>query len=102
MPRKAAFFKRDCGSLDADAELGGLLVAGVRVEIVGRAMVELVAKANLAANPDADRGGSHSDGEPADDPEGFALVLLIEKREACGVSGHAGVVSCSDDSPTEI
>lgn len=34
---------RDVGGLDADAELRGLLIAGARVEVVGRALIELVA-----------------------------------------------------------
>ena len=74
--------------LDSDAELGGLLVPSTGVEIVGRTVIELVTQAKFAAYVDADGGDSHTHGEPAEDLEGVVLVLFVEKRERCGISGH--------------
>ena len=52
--------------LDAEAEIYILLVAGVGVEIVGGAAVELVALAQLAADEQAQGDGSESGRNPAD------------------------------------
>ena len=106
MPRKAAFRTDEftCG-LDADAELSGLLIAGVRIEVVGRTVIELVAETNFAANVEADSGECHACGEPADDFERLAVVLLVEKCEWGGVGGHdwLGLLGpWIDDSPTVI
>lgn len=76
---------------DADPELTRLPAAGVRVEIVWGAPFEFIALAKFAAQVKADGGNGHSDGEPSDDPEGFALVLLVEKRQSCGICGHGWI-----------
>ena len=89
MPREAAFWRDDASGLDADAELGGLPIAGVGIEVVGSAVVELVAKAKFTAKVEADCGDRHSDGEPANDPESFALFLFVEEcQQRCGGGGH--------------
>ena len=54
-----------CRELDADAEFHVLhLVAGVGVGVVGGAMVEFVALAQLTADEQAERDGTKSGGDP--------------------------------------
>ena len=89
MPREAAFcFSEMSRTSDADAELGRLPVAGVRVEVVGCAPFELVALADFAAYVETERGNGHTDGEPSDDLEGLAVLLFVEERQVAGLSGH--------------
>lgn len=104
MPREAAFcFSKMRRTSDADAELGRLPVAGVRVEVVGRAPFELVPLGNFAAYVEAERGNGHTDGEPSDDLEGLAVLLFVEERQVAGLSGHGVVWSPGiDDSPTLV
>ena len=73
------FFFHDGGALDADAEFVGLLIAGARVEVVRRAVIELVAKAKFATYIKADGRDCHAGGEPANNLERLALVLFVEK-----------------------
>ena len=42
-------------ALDADAEFAGLLLAGVRIEVVGCALLEAIAAAQLCADENAQR-----------------------------------------------
>src|SRR5580704_15936726 len=70
--------------LDTDAELCRLLIAGIGVEVVGRALVELVAQANLTAHVEAEGGDGHADGEPSDNLEGLALLLIVEECQIAG------------------
>jgi hypothetical protein len=69
----------DGGELDADSEFCGLLIAGVRVKVVRRAVIELVAEAKFTTNVEADGGDCHTCGKPADNLKRFALVLFVEK-----------------------
>jgi hypothetical protein len=66
--------------LNTYAEFGWVLVAGVHVKVDGRAMVELVAGAQLAAHIEADSGYTDSDGSPSHDTEGNAALTT---RVAC-------------------
>jgi hypothetical protein len=52
--------------LDAEAEVYVLLVAGVGVEVVGGAAVELVALAEFAADEEAESYGTEAGRDPAD------------------------------------
>jgi hypothetical protein len=56
-------------ALDADAKFAGLLRAGVGIEVVGRALLESVAVAQLCADIDAHGGNGDSDREPGNDTE---------------------------------
>ena len=76
------------GALDAYAELSGLLIAGARIEIIRRAPVEFVAESKFTANVHTDGCYGHTNREPADDLERFAIVLLVEKSDGGGVGGH--------------
>ena len=58
-------------ALDADAKFTGLLGAGLGVEVVGRALLEFVAIADLGADVDADRGNSDSNRKPGDDAKSY-------------------------------
>jgi hypothetical protein len=89
MPHGAAFLKCDVAGLDTDAELGGLLIAGVRIKVVGSAVVELVTQSKFTAKVEADGGDSHTDREPANDPERFALFLFVEECQRCSGGGHS-------------
>lgn len=68
-----------CGASDADTELAGLLLAGVRVKVVGRALLEAVTAAQLGAQKNPNCGYGHSYRKPRDDAK-------------CGKSGffHCG------------
>ena len=55
--------------LDTEAEVYVLLVAGVRIEVVGSAAVELIALADFAAHEEPERDGSQTSGDPADGPQ---------------------------------
>ena len=63
-------------ALDADAKFAGLLVAGLRIEVVGRALFEPVAVADLCTNVDADRGNGNSNRKPGDDAKGGRAGLF--------------------------
>ena len=87
--------------LDAQAEVYVLLVAGVGVEVVGSAAVELVALAELASDEEAESHGAEAGGDPADglDEGGFFRLLVVfglagkgEDAGRGGVLGY-GVVS---------
>ena len=56
---------RDSG-LDAEAEVYVLLVAGVGVDVVGCAAVELVALTHLAADEEAKSYRAKTGGDPSD------------------------------------
>jgi hypothetical protein len=63
-------------SSDAHAELYILgLVAGVGVEVVGCAAVELVALAELAADDDAERERGGTGGDPADGTQNLVAAV---------------------------
>src|SRR5208283_1442436 len=67
----------DCpGQLDADAELAGVLLARIGVEVVRSALLEPGAAAQLGAKEDADGGDCDSDREPGDDAQGGGARLL--------------------------
>ena len=55
--------------LDADAEFAGLFGAGVRIKVVGRALLEAIAIADFGADVDAHSGNSDADGKPGNDAE---------------------------------
>jgi hypothetical protein len=75
--------------LDAETEIYVLLVAGVGVEVVGGAAVELVALAEFASDEQAESYGSETGGDPAygfDEGSFFFVVfrLLGERKDAGG------------------
>ena len=73
------------GWLDAEAEVYVLLVAGVGVEVVGGAAVELVALADLATDEEADGYGSEAGRDPADGlDEGGLFVLFLSLARGRG------------------
>jgi hypothetical protein len=85
-------------ALDAEAEVYVLLVAGVSVEVVRGAAVELVALAEFASDEQAESYRSEAGGDPAYgfDEGGFffAVLGLFRKRENAGggdVLGCGGV-----------
>jgi hypothetical protein len=57
--------------LDADAELAGLLLAGtrIRVKVIGRAVTEAIAVAQLSPDKDANGGDGKSYGKPSNDAQ---------------------------------
>jgi hypothetical protein len=68
--------------LDAQAEVYVLLVAGVSVEVVGGAAVELVALAEFAADEEAERNGSETGGDPSYglDESGFFVLFFPQLK----------------------
>src|SRR5579863_7789474 len=80
------------GGLDAYAELHVLhFVAGVGVEVVWGAPVELVALAKFAANHQADRDSSEAGGKPANGAQDGRLRRLFFDRSTCiGDCGSSG------------
>ena len=82
--RERAKGRRGRVALDAQAEVYVLLVAGVGVEVVGGAAVELVALAEFAAYEEAEGYGSESGGDPAEGLEDGGLFVLVL------VGGHGG------------
>src|SRR5271170_3454324 len=69
--------------LDAEADVHVLLVAGVRVEVVGGAAVELVPLAELAVQEKTKSNGSKTSGDPANGlDQGGLLVLIFVAFEA--------------------
>ena len=81
--------KCDAAGLDADAEFGRLLIAGLRIEVVWSAVIELITESKFPAKVEANGGYSHSNREPANNPESFALFLFVEERQRCGGGGHS-------------
>ena len=81
--------------LDAEAEVYILLVAGVGVEVVGGATVELVTLTHLAANEEAEGYGAQAGGDPAYGlDEGRFVVfhlVLVGKREWGGGRNNLGL-----------
>jgi len=77
--------------LDAQAEFGTLALASLGVEVVGGAVVELVALAQLAARKDADRCHSHSQRKPANHTQRagfFCLFGFVFGDQCFRLSGH--------------
>jgi len=66
--------------LDADAELAGMPLTGVSIEVVRRASLEFRTAAELCAEVDSNGGHSHTDGEPANNLEGFRALLPVKKN----------------------
>jgi hypothetical protein len=75
--------------LDAEAEVYILLVAGVGVEVIRRATIELVPLTHLAANEETESHCAEAGGDPAYgfDKSRFIvvhLVLIRERELGCG------------------
>jgi hypothetical protein len=89
------FFVKRVG-LDAEGEVYVLLVAGVGVEVVGGAAVELVALAEFAADEEAESDRTEAGGDPAYglDKGGlfFAFFVLFGAREGEDTGGVFGCV----------
>ena len=75
--------------LNAEAEVDVLLVAGVGVDVVGGAAVELVALAEFASDEEAEGYGAKAGGDPADglDEGGFFFALRRCRCRCCGGTG---------------
>src|ERR1700722_3151293 len=65
--------------LDAEAEVYVLLVAGVGVDVVGGAAVELVALTHLAANEETERDRAETGRDPADGLDEGRFVVVVVK-----------------------
>ena len=89
--------------LDSHSEIGGGLRTGVRVEVIGSAVVELVPAAELVAQINAERGHSHAHGEPSDDPQCLALAYFFGRdfRASARVDGvsFSGSVDIGSKAP---
>ena len=88
MPREAAFHAEGGRGLDADAKLGRLLVAGARVEVVGGAALELIARTKFATDVEADCGNGHTYGDPSNNLEGLGLLFVVEEGQIAGFCRH--------------
>lgn len=62
--------------LDAEAEVYVFLVAGVGVEVVGRAVAELIAESEFPAYEEAQSYGAEAGGDPADGLEEGRFLLF--------------------------
>jgi hypothetical protein len=86
--------------LDAQAEIYVFFVAGVGVDVVGGAAVELVALAHLATDEEAKSYRAETGGDPANglDEGRFVVVLklfLSGERQGCGNRDNLGI--CVED-----
>jgi hypothetical protein len=82
------------GWLDAEAEVYILLVAGVGVEVVGGAAVELVTLAEFAAYEEAEGYSAEGCGDPADGLHDRRIfVFLVGSGVVCEVGSVLGVVT---------
>ena len=62
--------------LNTDTELTGLILAGVRVEVVGRTFLESITAAQFGAHEDAHCGDGHSYRKPCNDAKGGEILLF--------------------------
>ncbi len=65
--------------LDSEAEVYVLLVARVRVGVVGGAVVELVALAELAADEEAQSYRAQTGGDPADGLDERRILFVVRE-----------------------
>jgi hypothetical protein len=86
--RGGIFQKRIGARLDADAELGRLLIAGTGVEVVGRAALELIARTKFATDVEADSGNGHTDGDPSNDLKRLRVLFVVEEGQIAGFCRH--------------